>query len=104
MEAPTKAQVMHDDYNDSVGEWSMESVKATLQEYKDCVSKLYRDNPSRFRNISMPFTIAEFGCATGVSSTTPIATIIDEVRKIQPDMPVSVYLNDMPDNHHALAI
>jgi hypothetical protein len=65
---------------------------------------MYRDNPSRFRNTSLPFTIAEFGCATGVSSAAPLAVIIEEVRKIQPDMPITVYLNDMPDNHHGLAI
>lgn len=105
MEAPlSKAQVMHDDYNESVGDWSMESIKGTLEEYKVCVAKMHRDNPQRFRNTDVAFTIAEFGCATGVSSTLPIATIIEEVRKIQPDMPITVYLNDMPDNHHALAI
>lgn len=50
METPSKAQVMHDDYNDSVGDWSMESIKATLEEYKLCIRKMYRDNPQRFRN------------------------------------------------------
>jgi hypothetical protein len=82
MEVPTKALVMHDDYNEACGEWSMENVHMTIKEYKDCVAKIYRDNPSRFRDIENPFTIAEFGCATGSCSAVPIATIIEEVRNI----------------------
>jgi salicylate 1-O-methyltransferase len=65
---------------------------------------MYKDHPERFENTKLPFAIAEYGCATGASSTAPIAVIIEEVRAINPAMPIIVYLNDMPDNHHSLAI
>ena len=95
-----RALAMHDDYNESVGDWSMESVNKTLNEFKAMVAKINNDNPERFLNTDVPFAIAEFGCATGASSTIPIVTMIEEIRLLSPDMPISIYLNDMPDNHH----
>jgi SAM dependent carboxyl methyltransferase len=52
----------------------------------------------------MPFVIAEFGCATGAASVLPLKTIISAVRKFSPEMPIQVFLNDLPENHHSLAI
>ena len=52
----------------------------------------------------MPFVIAEFGCATGAASVLPLKKIISAVRKFSPEMPIQVFLNDLPENHHSLAI
>ena len=99
-----RALAMNDTYNESVGDWSMESVNMTINEFKSMVAKINLENPERFKNIDVPFAIAEFGCATGASSTAPLITLIEEIRLLSPDMPISIYLNDMPDNHHQLAI
>ena len=34
----------------------------------------------------------------------PLVAIIDAVRRLQPEMIIQVMLNDLPENHHALAI
>ena len=61
-------------------------------------------DPDRFLDTDMPFVIAEFGCATGAASVIPLKAIISAVRKIAPEMPIQVFLNDLPENHHSLAI
>ena len=73
---------MHDDYNESVGEWSQESVNMTIGEYTKMIENIHAKNPDRFNNIDVPFAIAEFGCATGSSSIQPLIVMIQEIRKI----------------------
>jgi hypothetical protein len=68
------------------------------------VNRYHDLSPERFEDIDMPFVIAEFGCATGAASVLPLKAIIQAVRKIQPAMPIQIFLNDLPENHHSLAI
>lgn len=98
------ARVMSETYNEGCGDWSNLSISTTQRDLIACVNRYHDIDPSRFEDIDLPFVIAEFGCATGAASVLPLKTIITAVRKIQPEMPIQVFLNDLPENHHSLAI
>ena len=68
------SRVMHEEYNDTVGAWVHESIARTLDDLASTVQSYYEKNPSRFEQTadSQPFVIADFGCATGASSTIPL--------------------------------
>ena len=94
---------MHEGYNDTVGEWTHESIKLTLQDLVSCVDQYYKASPERFNESDIPFVIADFGCATGTATIEPLKALITAVRKIQPLMTIIVYLNDLPENRFDLA-
>lgn len=98
------ARVMSEAYNESCGDWSNESINTTIRDLVACVQRYHELNPARFDDTDLPFVIAEFGCATGAASVIPLKAIITAVRKIQPEMPIQVFLNDLPENHHSLVI
>lgn len=98
------ARVMSETYNDDAADWSNVSISTTQKDLISCVNRYHEINPSRFEDTDLPFVIAEFGCATGAASVLPLKVIIQAVRKIQPEMPIQVFLNDLPENHHSLAI
>ena len=98
------ARVMSEAYNESCGDWSNQSINTTIRDLTDCVKRYHELNPARFEDIDTPFVIAEFGCATGAASVIPFKAIITAVRIIQPEMPIQVFLNDLPENHHSLVI
>lgn len=95
---------MSETYNEGCGDWSNQSITTTLRDLVGCVNRYHELKPERFEDIDTPFVIAEFGCATGAASTIPLKAIISAVRKIQPEMPIQVFLNDLPENHHSLVI
>jgi hypothetical protein len=98
------ARVMSETYNEGCGDWSNQSINTTLRDLVSCVNRYNELKPERFEDIDTPFVIAEFGCATGAASIIPLKAIISAVRKIQPEMPIQVFLNDLPENHHSLVI
>jgi hypothetical protein len=99
-----KARVMDEQYNEACGDWSNVSIVTTMPDLTACVERYHKLNPERFKDSDTPFIIAEFGCATGAASVLPLVAIIDAVRRIQPEMIIQVMLNDLPENHHSLAI
>lgn len=98
------ARVMDEAYNEACTDWSNVSITTTLKDLTDCVERYYKLSPERFEKTDSPFIIAEFGCATGAASVLPLINIIDAVRRIQPEMSIQIILNDLPENHHSLAI
>lgn len=48
--------------------------------------------------------MAEYGCATGVTSIAFLTLIIKAVRQENEEMQILIYLNDIVENHHAIAI
>jgi SAM dependent carboxyl methyltransferase len=60
--------------------------------------------PERFTQIDKPFVVAEYGCATGYSSIETLSTIIKEVKMFNEKLHITIYLNDLPENHHTIAI
>lgn len=80
------ARVMHEDYNNTVAGWVGESIDTTMPELAKCVDSLYEKNPKRFEDLTKPFSIADFGCATGASSVKPLKTIIDKIKAYNPDL------------------
>ena len=100
----SSARVMSEAYNEACGDWSNVSISTTQRDLIACVNRYNELCPERFEDFDTPFVIAEFGCATGAASVLPLKLIIQAVRKIQPEMPIQIFLNDLPENHHSLAI
>ncbi len=100
----TNARVMDEQYNECCADWSNASIITTMPDLTGCVQRYYNLNPERFDDARTPFVIAEYGCATGAASVLPLVAIIDAVRRINPKMIIQVLLNDLPENHHSLAI
>lgn len=40
--------------------------------------------------------IADMGCADGLNDARTLKAIIHEARKIIPNIPISIYMNDLP--------
>jgi len=98
------SRVMDEQYNEACTDWSNVSILTTMPDLTACVERYHNLNPERFEDTDTPFIIAEYGCATGAASVLPLKAIIDAVRRIQPEMIIQVMLNDLPENHHSLAI
>jgi hypothetical protein len=98
------ARVMSEAYNESCGDWSNVSISTTQNDLVASVKRYHQLAPERFEDTDLPFVVAEFGCATGAASVLPLKTIIQAVRELSPDMPIQIFLNDLPENHHSLAI
>ena len=65
---------------------------------------MHSADPTRLEDITRPFVVAEFGCATGFTSIETLTEIIRSVKIINLKMPITIYLNDLPSNHHEIAI
>jgi hypothetical protein len=65
---------------------------------------MYAQDKERFERISEPFVIADYGTATGFSSIETFQVILTTVRKINPALPIVIYLNDLPNNNHENAL
>ncbi|CDW86981.1 sam dependent carboxyl methyltransferase [Stylonychia lemnae] len=100
----SSSRVMDEQYNESCSDWSNVSINTTLKDLTACVERYHNLDPNRFDQTDIPFVIAEYGCATGAASVLPLQTIINAVRRIQPRMTIQIILNDLPENHHGLAI
>ena len=72
-----------DHYSDTSAQIK-DSVTTTLKEVKQLVQLYYDRSPQRFDQIDVPFVIVDYGCATGELTIEPVATMIEEIRKIQP--------------------
>lgn len=86
---------MYEAYNESVTNWSYASMNHT--EFEDCVYQYHRENPSRFKDTTTVFTLCDYGCTNGGSSILPFRALIQTIRKLSPDMPIQIYLNDLPE-------
>jgi len=64
---------------------------------------MYNENPFRFHRIEDPFVIAEYGVATGYASIQTLCTVIELVKNLSPSLPINIFLNDLPSNHHEIA-
>ncbi len=65
-----------------------DSVTATIQEVRKIISIYHHKSPERFAEIESPMVIVDYGCATGELSIEPFVVMIEEIRKIQPLMPI----------------
>ena len=88
-------RLMSATYNESVVEWSL--LSQDQQDFKDIVHHYHQSNPERFMNSVLPFTICDYGCTDGGASVPPLRVIIQAVREIAPEMPIQIYLNDLPE-------
>ncbi len=82
-------------YNEAVVEWSLLSQEQS--DFRTCVTRYHESFPERFKNTKTSFTICDYGCTDGGASVPPLKTIITAVREINPDMPIQIYLNDLPE-------
>lgn len=99
-----EAKPMSTDYNERVGCWTMPCIRESLPYIEKYIIEMSNTDPARFQDVERPFVVAEFGCATGFSSIESLATIIKTVKLISPKLPILIYLNDLPSNHHEIAI
>jgi hypothetical protein len=90
------AKPMSHDYNEKVACWTFECIKQSLEPIKKALLQMNEDDPFRFQLLNEPFVIAEFGVATGYSSIQTLCTIIETVRELNPELPITIYLNDLP--------
>jgi hypothetical protein len=67
------------------------------------VSIYHNRNPQRFREIEVPMVIVDYGCATGELTIEPFIVMIEEIRKIEENMPIKLYLQDLPQNRFDIA-
>ena len=51
----------------------------------------------RFKDISTVFTLCDYGCTNGGSSILPLRALIQKIRELSPEMPIQIYLNDLPE-------
>lgn len=58
--------------------------------------------PDRFRDLTLPFTIADLGCADGLNSIENLKVCIKTVRSINVNLPITIYLEDTPANDFEL--
>lgn len=99
--AAAAARPMSSSYNESVCDWTKGFIQPSLKELENAILKMPDD---RFQKVDEPFAVAEFGCSTGAASITTLSTIIKAVRTKNYKMPIIIYLNDLPSNHHELAL
>ena len=91
-------------YNEKVSCWTLQFIKESYSAIVSAIVDMAKANPERFLDIKSPFTVAEYGCATGQASIGNLVAIIRTVRAVNASMPIMIYLNDMPKNHHEIAI
>lgn len=99
--AAAAARPMSSTYNESVCDWTKRFIEPSLKEIENAILKMPDD---RFQKVEEPFAVAEFGCSTGAASITTLTTVIKAVRSKNSKMPIIIYLNDLPSNHHELAL
>jgi hypothetical protein len=92
---------MSSTYNESVCDWRKRFIEPSIKEIENAILKMPDD---RFQKVDEPFAVAEFGCSTGAASITTLLTVITAVRTKNSKMPIIIYLNDLPSNHHELAL
>ena len=98
------AKPMSHDYNEKVACWTFECIKQSLEPIRNALLQMNEDDSFRFQLINEPFVVAEFGVATGYSSIQTLCTIIKTVREFNPELPITIYLNDLLQNHHEIAL
>jgi len=74
------------------------------QMIKNCIGKataaiedMQMKNQVRFSMMNEPFTVADLGAASGKNSIPIYKAVIETVRKINPELPIILYLNDLPE-------
>jgi hypothetical protein len=81
-----------------------EIITNNLKLILEVVDLIVNENPNRFNNISQSFTIADLGCASGTNSLIFLTPIIDKIRTFKADLPIVIYLNDLPINDFSTAM
>ena len=92
------------DFNENVSSWTLQFIKDSYPGIESAIATMAKTNPARFNDTKTPFTVAEYGCATGKASVRSLISVIRAVRAVNSLMPITIYLNDLPNNHHEIAI
>ena len=91
--AAAAAHPMSSNYNETVYDWTKRFIDPSLPEIERAILKIQDE---RFQKIEEPFAVAEFGCSTGAASISTLATVIKVVRSRNAQLPIIIYLNDLP--------
>ena len=94
---------MTQDYNQN-SHCQRSSALSSITIITSCVKEMIEKNPDRFKNNELPFTIADLGCAGGKNDVPALDSIITLIRETNPELPISVYLNDTPSTDFSLAM
>ena len=95
---------MSSDYNERVSLWSLSNIRMSIPTLERLLKDMINRDPERFQRTTEPFVVAEYGCATGFSSIDTLSMIISSVKNVNPELPILIYLNDLPNNHHQIAL
>lgn len=98
------AKPMSSDYNETVSCWCLPGIRESIPLVRKHIQAMQCEEPQRFEDTSRPFVVAEYGCATGYSSIETLSEIVRTVKSFNLKIPVTIYLNDLPSNHHEIAI
>jgi hypothetical protein len=87
---------MTDDYSDNQLYVSLHID--CLPKFTKSLNEMHMANPERFKDTRLPFCLVDFGCCDAVNSLPVYKHIVDIVRGFNPNLPVCIYLNDLPQN------
>ena len=94
---------MSDDYNKSSSIQFNDGLPL-VNELTKAIQEMNLQNPDRFKNNSDAFIICDLGCSMGLSSVQFLKAVLTEIKKINPALPIEVYLEDTPFNDFDLAL
>ena len=94
---------MSDDYNNS-GKIQTKFGNLLVDELSKTIKEININNPERLQNNNEPFIICDLGCSLGLSSIQFLQEIFTEIRKINKNLPIEVYLEDTPFNDFSLTL
>lgn len=98
------AKPMGEDYNETTARWSLECGRFSIEPMRNALKQMQKEDPERFMRLNETFVIADYGVATGFASIEALCTLIQGIREFSPKLPIAIYLNDLPENHHEIAI
>ena len=99
----TKNVRMSQDYNQNSYVQRNSALSSTAK-ITACLREMIEKKPDRFKNNKLPFTVADLGCAGGKNVIPALDSIITLIRETNPELPISVYLNDTPSTDFSLAM
>jgi hypothetical protein len=94
---------MSADY-DKYSKIQQQAILGVLPSILRAVDEIQKETPTRFNDINTPFTIADLGCASGTNTLVFLTPVIDKIRGLNKDLPIVVYLNDLPVNNFSKAM
>jgi len=94
---------MSDDYN-KVGKIQYIMGDSLVNELINTIKDIHLKFPQRLLNNNEPFIICDLGCSLGHTSTKFLRAIFEEVKNINKDLPIEVYLEDTPFNNFEMTL